>query len=213
VFRTAVAPPSTNTVYTISPKGGQSWAMGKPMKLAWHAPANIHKVRLEISTNNGASWKYIGYAIASKTQSTWTIPLQQQYLTNHARFRITDFNNPKNGTTTGTFRIIQSNQAPPSNAPLKILKPAQNWTLSTGKTHPITWQKPAGVNKVVVQVVWVQGQPWQTVGVTGGNHFSWHVPYGQTFATAGVYIRVVNASNYNHASPPVRVRFFRPAKP
>ncbi len=88
------------------PVSGQRWHLGHTYTIRWHAAPFVHRVRLYLSRNNGASWQYIGWAHAHPGAKTWHVPPMAGYLTNHARIRIVDMDNPSTRATSHRFRIV-----------------------------------------------------------------------------------------------------------
>jgi sugar lactone lactonase YvrE/lysophospholipase L1-like esterase len=56
-----------------SPDGGEEWGVGTSQRISWTS-AEISKVKLEYSTNNGTNWKFIDSVSASAGYYAWTVP-------------------------------------------------------------------------------------------------------------------------------------------
>lgn len=56
--------PLTPQLTVVSPNGGENWTVGSVKQIVWNAQA-VSTVKLEFSTNNGATWNYIGTAPAT----------------------------------------------------------------------------------------------------------------------------------------------------
>jgi len=84
---TATATTGTPTVTVTSPNGGESWAGGTSHALTWNA-AFLANVKLEYSSDNGATWTVIANSVpASSGSYPWTVP---GLATSQARVRISD---------------------------------------------------------------------------------------------------------------------------
>ena len=55
--------PITPQITVVSPNGGENWTVGSVRQIVWNAQA-VSTVKLEFSTNNGATWNFIGTAPA-----------------------------------------------------------------------------------------------------------------------------------------------------
>jgi len=99
-------PPAGPALRMFHPVGGQTWHLGHNYTINWGAAPFVHRVRVYLSRNNGASWQYIGWAHAHPGTKVWHVPNMAAYLTHHARIRIVDMNNPANHSTSHMFRIV-----------------------------------------------------------------------------------------------------------
>jgi len=61
------------SVKITSPSGGEEWPVGTSQRISWIS-AEISKVKLEYSTNSGASWQFIDSVTASTGNYSWTVP-------------------------------------------------------------------------------------------------------------------------------------------
>ncbi len=66
-FRGPVSPQIT----VVAPNGGENWTIGSTRQIVWNAQA-VQNVKLEYSTNNGATWNYIATvpALANKSNNS-----------------------------------------------------------------------------------------------------------------------------------------------
>ncbi|MCR4417421.1 MAG: choice-of-anchor J domain-containing protein [Ignavibacteria bacterium] len=121
--------PVTPQVVVVAPNGGENWTVGSTRQIVWNAQA-VQNVKLEYSTNNGASWNYIA-----------TVPALTNKL-NNANDAETS-NNSVEGTL-GTYNWVIPNT--PSNQCLVKVSDASNpavfdvsdnvFTISTGVPGP-----------------------------------------------------------------------------
>ncbi len=64
--------PMRNKALTVtSPNGGEAWAVGSSQKISWTSTVDIGNVKIEYSTDNGASYN----TITSSTADTWSYHL------------------------------------------------------------------------------------------------------------------------------------------
>jgi hypothetical protein len=69
-----VAPP-TPTLSLLSPNGGETVVAGSPFHILWTSTGNIPLVKLDFSTNGGASWSVIEASTANDGNAIWQVPL------------------------------------------------------------------------------------------------------------------------------------------
>jgi hypothetical protein len=81
------APPSGPRVTVVSPNGGEVLRPGSVHNILWTSSGRIANVRLELSTDNGATWRPITESTANTGQFAWTVPA---VTTSQARIRISD---------------------------------------------------------------------------------------------------------------------------
>jgi len=120
--------PVTPQVTVVAPNGGENWTVGSTRQIVWNAQA-VQNVKLEYSTNNGASWNYIA-----------TVPALSNKLTNNNA----ETSNKSTEGTFGTYNWVIPNT--PSNQCLVKVSDASNpavfdvsdnvFTISTGVPGP-----------------------------------------------------------------------------
>jgi hypothetical protein len=97
-----------------SPVGGEAWAVGSTHDITWTTGGTIPNVKLQLSTNGGASYTSTIIASTTNTNSyTWSVP---DALTLQARVSVQDVNDaqaidasPANFKIQGTFTITSPN--------------------------------------------------------------------------------------------------------
>lgn len=58
-----------------TPNGGEEWEAGQTVQITWVASGSVTSVRIEFSSDNGASWNTIADAVASSGGSySWKVP-------------------------------------------------------------------------------------------------------------------------------------------
>ena len=120
--------PVTPQVTVVAPNGGENWTVGSTRQIVWNAQA-VQNVKLEYSTNNGASWNYIA-----------TVPALSNKLTNNNA----ETSSKSTEGTLGTYNWVIPNT--PSNQCLVKVSDASNpavfdvsdnvFTISTGVPGP-----------------------------------------------------------------------------
>ena len=80
------APPPASVTVT-APNGGESWAAGSAQNITWTS-ANLTNVKLDYSTDGGASWTAIATSVSASAGSfSWTVP---STATTQALVRVSD---------------------------------------------------------------------------------------------------------------------------
>jgi hypothetical protein len=65
---------SDSTIAVTSPNGGESWAAGSVHNLIWKSTGTVANVKIEFTTNGGASWTTIVASAPNTGSHIWTVP-------------------------------------------------------------------------------------------------------------------------------------------
>jgi len=170
----------------LSPNGGEVYALGAPITVNWFS-SNIGTVKIEFSSNGGATWTVQGSGInAGNFTYNFTpaeIPTEQGLV------RITSEQNGSRVDVSDAFFQI----APAAN--ISVYTPVAGDRLVRNSTSVITWQAD-GVNKVNILYSSNGGSTWSTVvnDVAGAqSSYLWTVP-NQTTQQGMIEIREVGGS-------------------
>ncbi|MFO7445162.1 MAG: hypothetical protein R6W90_02300 [Ignavibacteriaceae bacterium] len=163
-----IAPEPEITV--ISPNGGESIQANSTTNISWTS-TNISHVKLEYTTNNGASWTNITASTESDGLFEWEgVPDISSSL---CRIRISDVNDGQpydisDGNFIISNKIVQS---------INLLVPNNNEQWETGTTHDIIWTGTA-VDSVKIEFTTNNGTTWKTIaaGAPGSGSVEWGVP-------------------------------------
>jgi len=63
-----------NTITVTSPNGGEIWYSGLEKNITWYTVGEVGNVRIELSTDNGASWQVIAEETENDGLFTWIVP-------------------------------------------------------------------------------------------------------------------------------------------
>ncbi|MCE1189823.1 MAG: hypothetical protein LWX56_11870, partial [Ignavibacteria bacterium] len=141
-------------IKVLSPNGGDVWTTGSSQNIKWLS-YNLPKVKIEYTSNNGASWNTIVDSTESTGSYLWTVPSLNSSL---CKIRVSD---PSDGLPSdesdSTFTI--SNQISQS---LVVLSPngGEKWEATTAQN--ITWSSSA-INKVKIEYSTNNGLSWIVV--------------------------------------------------
>jgi hypothetical protein len=98
------APPPGPRVTVVSPNGGEVLRPGSVHTVLWTSTGAIANVRLEFSTDNGATWQLITGSTPNTGQYAWTVP---SVTASQARIRVSDAANASvNDVSDAAFSIV-----------------------------------------------------------------------------------------------------------
>jgi len=170
---------SVPSVTLTSPGGGESWSAGSTHPITWTSSDVTGSVKLEYSTNNGATWSSIAASTPNDGSHEWTVPATA---TREGRVRVTALAQPSaTDTNDATFSIFLGT--------LALLSPNGGETWTGGTTHAITWNSTGLINAVQLEYTVNGGSNWTTITVNTPNDGSemWTVP---SVLTSQVRVRV-----------------------
>ncbi len=154
-------------IKVIVPKGGEVWITGSTQTIQWSS-TNLTAVRLEFTTNNGASWTTIADSAASTGLYTWTIPDLTSTL---CKVRVS---NPAGGLpySISDTNFTISNQVQES---LVVTSPSGGETWEATSSHNITWTASA-IKKVKIEFTTDNGLSWTTItdSVANTGLYQWN---------------------------------------
>jgi len=182
----------SNSTFTITgssltltaPNGGETWAGGSSQNIIWSSSGSITNVKLEYSTNNGASWTIIISSTANDGSHTWSVPDVQ---TSSALVRVSDAaDDLPSDVSNSTFTI--------TGASLTLTAPNGGETWAGGGSQTITWSSSGSIANVKLEYSTNNGNLWTTIissTANDGSHI-WSVPIVQT---SSALLRVSDASD------------------
>jgi hypothetical protein len=159
-----IAPEPEITV--ISPNGGENLRSGSNTSIKWTS-TNISDVKIEYTTNNGASWKSIVSSTPSDGIYEWKV---DDVNSNLCRIKVSDVQDSQpydisDGNFGITNQVVQS---------LVLLSPNGGEKWEAGTSHNLTWSA-SGINKVKVELTTNNGISWSTIAdsVASTGSFEW----------------------------------------
>ncbi|MBI3602550.1 MAG: hypothetical protein HY209_06650, partial [Candidatus Omnitrophica bacterium] len=114
--------------FTIAhPASGERWLATSAQLIAWSTFGNIPNVYLQYTLDNGNNWSFVVNGLVSNTGSySWTLP---SAISNQARVKITDVNDPNALTISDMFTI---------NGALSVTHPNGQEKFKAGESDPST---------------------------------------------------------------------------
>lgn len=159
------------------PNGGEIYLSGTPITIRYDA-ARPMSVRLEFSSNNGATWSLIGNVNPTTTGNNtfnFTLP---DIATTQARIRVNNVLNPIEGdTTNAAFSIVQ-----PS---VSIISPNGGESFYQGDIVPIRWSSTdiPSDKRVMLEYSVDAGANWVLIATnlpsnnsSAANSYNWSIP-------------------------------------
>ncbi len=184
----------SNAVFTIdnqsltvtSPNGGESFEGGSIQNISWSSSGNISSVKLEYSTNNGATFTEIVNSTPNDGSHTWTVPFIN---TTQGVIKISD---AADGTPTDVSNSVFSIVTPG----LTMIFPNGSEILTGGSTESITWNSTGNISSVNLEYSANNGGTWTVIVTSAPNtgSFNWLVPAINT--TQGL-LRIADAADGN----------------
>ena len=141
-------------VIVLSPNGGETLTFGTNQKITWTS-ANIGKVKIDYSTNNGANWVVISDSIESTGSFDWIVP---NVNSNLCRIRISDASDGVPFDISDADFAI-SNQI---KREVKVSSPNGGEVFSAGTSQDITWTSN-GISKVKIEYTTDNGIKWSVI--------------------------------------------------
>ncbi|MHB9030352.1 MAG: GPI anchored serine-threonine rich family protein, partial [Candidatus Latescibacterota bacterium] len=158
---------SVPQVQLYTPNGGESLVLGSDYRITWNNNSGVSKVKLDFSTDNGASWNPIASNLwADSKFYDWKAPFARS---TQCLVRITDMDTPDcKDQSDAVFSAVNSLKA---TLPLNM-----KWT--EGNTENITWTS-VGVDRLKIEfskdlgATWIEIAP--SVDASLGS-YAWTLP-------------------------------------
>jgi hypothetical protein len=130
-------------------------------------------VRLEYSTDNGATWRTINTSVTNDGNYAWQVP---NTLSSNSKIKITDTANPNAFTmTNANFSIGVRSTAP---NPITVTSPTFSDGWLAGREYYITWAPAQGIRELKLEYSTNGGTTWDMIDAHLNNigYFKWQVP-------------------------------------
>jgi hypothetical protein len=175
------------TATVLSPNGGEVFCIGRTAAITWTTTGLVGNVRLQYSTNNGASWKSIVASTANDGSHLWTVPNEPS---TQCKVRVSEASDgDPTDTSNAVFSIIEC------GANLSITSPKGGEAWQVGSKHDITWISGDKVGDYVKLLYSTNnGTTWSTIISSTANDlsYSWTIP--NTPSTT-CKVKIMDASN------------------
>ncbi|MGD2092542.1 MAG: VCBS repeat-containing protein [Candidatus Aminicenantes bacterium] len=159
------------TATVLSPNGGEVFCIGRTAAITWATTGLVGNMRIQYSTNNGASWKNIVASTANDGYYLWNVPddASTQCL---VRVQEASDGDPTD-TSDALFSIAEC------GATISITSPKGGEAWQVGAQHNITWVSGEKVgNSVKLQYSTNNQATWNTITSSTANDgsYAWTIP-------------------------------------
>ena len=150
----------------VSPNGGESWDVGSTHAVTWTVDASLGPMRIECSTNNGATWTTVVASTPNTGSYSWTLSNTPSA---SCRIRVSEAaDGDPADSSDGLFTI----------AGIRVTSPNGGEQLIVGSQHTITWVTAGGYPTVRIELSRNGGSVWETIIASTANtgSYLWTVP-------------------------------------
>ena len=162
------------TIYTApfiditDPSGGEEFTVRSEQYIFWDS-ASIDQVKIEYSTDNGATYKVIESGYIDWGGYLWEVP---DYVSNECKIKVSDESNPDMyDESEGTFTITKGNF-------ISVTAPEKDQTWAVGAEYDIRWTFE-GVDNIRIELSTDNGVNWEEIvaSVSASTAtYTWEVP-------------------------------------
>jgi hypothetical protein len=175
-------PATKNELIVASPNGEEEWIGGEKKDIRWGSFGTVGNVKLEYSTDNGATWSEIIASTANDGIHSWTVANSPS---SQCQVRISEASDDDpTDTSNANFKIVA-----PSAATITLISPNGGETLVGGTTHNIRWTGSQKFNSVDIE--YNNGSDWVVIvnGTGDDGQYEWTVPTGIETTKARMWIK------------------------
>ncbi len=179
-------PTPVESVTVTSPNGGETWYVNSSHAVTWSNFNFSGNVKIELSTNNGASYSILSGSVANTGSYTWSVPNSPAAT---CRIRISDAADASpSDISNSNFTIA------PEPLEMRVTSPNGGELLYSGLTHAITWTTTLVGGNVKIDLSQDGGSSYtQITGSTANTgSYTWTVP---AVASARCRVRIADAAD------------------
>ncbi|MFC1611092.1 PKD domain-containing protein [Myxococcota bacterium] len=159
---TVGAPPG-DTIVVTAPNGGETWSANWIDSVTWASSAFVENVRIEVSSDNGVSWRRLTYAAPNNGSYVVNVP---DTPSTDCLVRVTGVENPGvSDTSDATFTIGGS----PTWPTLTVTAPNGGETWTPNGSATVGWSTTGVVDEIGIALSSDEGGSWTTLVATTPN--------------------------------------------
>lgn len=161
------------TITVTRPSGGELYVAGETRPIHWNWTGKIPNVRLEYSTDSGATWRTISTSVDGDGNFAWQVP---NTLSSTSRLKITDTANPNAFGVSGANFTIGTRATAPN--PITVTSPMSGDAWLAGREYYVTWAPTQGIRELKIEYSANGGVTWDmvTARISNVGYFRWRVP-------------------------------------
>jgi RHS repeat-associated protein len=184
VFSIVLPPGITVT----SPNGGENWETNSLHDITWSSQGIVGNVKIEYSTNNGASWTTIISDTANDGNHPWTVP---DTPSTNCLVRVSETDGDPSDTSNTVFNIVVP-------ASITVISPNGGEFWETGSSHDITWTSAGTVGNVKIEFTTSNGSSWSTIVYSTANVgiYNWTIPDNPELVSDNCRVRITDTDTY-----------------
>ncbi len=173
------------SITIISPSGGDKWQSGTTQNIVWNSK-NVANVKIDYSTNNGATWTQMAASVPSNGSYAWNVPTHNSSLCN---IRISDASDgrPVN-IMEQPFTIYTGEDV------LEVYSPNGGESWEIGSDQEIKWFA-FGVTSLKIDYTTNNGQSWINIANSLPNTGTYHWKSIPNTPTSLAKVKISDASD------------------
>jgi Leucine-rich repeat (LRR) protein len=155
------------TLTVISPNTGESWEGNSNQTITWNSTGVVDDVKLEYSTDNGASWNTIIASTPNSGSYGWLVPNTPSA---QCLVRVSDTAGSTSDVSNGVFTILMERA-------VTVTSPngGQRWFI--GSVYPVTWTTTGSISTVNIEYSADNGGSWNfIVSIANNGSYNWTIP-------------------------------------
>jgi RHS repeat-associated protein len=151
-----------------APNGGERLAIGSTCTITWTSTAAVGDVKIDYSTDNGASWTEITAATENDGQYDWIVP---DTLSDTCLVQVSEIDGDPTDVSDAVFSIVI-----PST--ITVTSPNGGETWEAGTTQDITWTTTGTVGNIKIEYSIDNGTVWTEIvkSIANSGIYQWTVP-------------------------------------
>ncbi|MCP4157199.1 MAG: hypothetical protein GY757_56330 [bacterium] len=176
-----------SSINVTSPDGGESLGAGTSHYITWNYTGSMSNVKIEYTTDNGATYSTVAASTTNDGVYNWTVP---STLSNLCLVRISDAADGDPANTSESVFSIESG----STSTVTITSPNGNESWYIGYEYNITWTSTGSIANVKLEYSRNSGNSWKTIttSTTNDGSYAWTVPGG---ISSNCLVRISDAAD------------------